>query len=225
MLNDFLPPTENLYKFISITGLFLFVLSFYPFYLQHKLAEQQFELIKNQAILRLDSRLLEKEIETIIYKLQSISNKFDELAKIHNEVIQLYKDKTESPQNNEQSEPNLALNDKLAELKNKLEETESLNKNNPSIEAFDKLIEKAKAVDIKGIELGINSKLISFYESEIDRLMYLGWFLSGLGAFLGSYGFKLWYEKIQKYNDLILEKQSLEGTNKQPHKKRIRLRA
>jgi hypothetical protein len=67
MLDKFLPPTDNLYKFLSITGLLLIVLSFYPTYLTLKFEEQRIEQDKNHKMFMAEVKILEQQNED--YKL------------------------------------------------------------------------------------------------------------------------------------------------------------
>ncbi len=66
MLNFLTPPTDNLYKFIAITGLlFIFASIFYPTFLNIQINEKISELEKDLEIVTIEIANLEKESNEI----------------------------------------------------------------------------------------------------------------------------------------------------------------
>lgn len=64
MLDKFLPPTDNLYKFIAISGLMFLALSIVPYYFSFQLGERKLEHTKNLEIFNigLESKMQKFEI-------------------------------------------------------------------------------------------------------------------------------------------------------------------
>jgi len=191
MLNFLIPPTDNLYKFIAITGLlFIFASFFYPTILNIKINERILESEKDIEIAKIESAKLEREAGEIELKL-NIEQKDVETFKENKNIV--------SPK----------------QLEAEVSDLEQLRKQTK--EATDIAAEQLK----KNIEIEYNNKLTKFYNDYFGLASNIA--LSGeiLGFVLMILGFGLWYQKVQKYQDLVLLKEAKENQNSTKTKKRV----
>lgn len=211
MLDKFLPPTENLYKFIAISGILLIIASYYPSYLTFKLGEQYYDLMRNQKILIADLDNINKRLSDVNQTASSLTEKYKEIEKKGDEIIEFSKQK-----NIKNKEIAKSIKQEIENYKYLQAEIEALKKRLESIDNLEEFRAKSEQQDIKNAELKVTSAQLEFYGNEIDRLKQLSWilFITGLGMI--GYGFNRWYTKIQKINDAILSKQV------DPKKKTIR---
>jgi hypothetical protein len=120
MLDKFLPPTDNLYKFIAISGLMLIVFSFVPNYISFKFTEQQIGYIGNQYKFIVESDQLIKDINKQVENQKQLIRDLEELPKKTNgenneKLLQVKKNLEEEAK--KLGEKQIAMNLKEAELK------------------------------------------------------------------------------------------------------------
>lgn len=216
MLDKFLPPTDNLYKFVSISGLLLIVLSFYPSYLNFKLGEQRLEHLKNYRMFMVDVDNFTKDLTNINQTSEDAKEGLKNLESKLNEHEQLLSKAEQAIKNKDLPEAE-KLSSQITENRKEAEkmflELKPLAAKLLASEDVAKLYERKNQQDIRQAELDSATELIKFYESEISYLQNLSRLLFILGLILTAIGFYFWYERIQKHNDLILVNQAQENAN------------
>ncbi len=76
MLNFLTPPTDNLYKFVAITGLLLiFVSIFYPIFLDIQINEKILEIEKDSKIVTIEATKLDRESNDMQRKTNDLQKK------------------------------------------------------------------------------------------------------------------------------------------------------
>jgi hypothetical protein len=203
-------PTDNLYKFFSITG--LIVLAFSILYPEIRSDEVQKKLID----LKGKYELLKYRQEVILAE-QKEMNSFSE-GLIKKQKKQLAARKTSRIQANEY--PNTDIEDYqqlLKDLKNKNEReyfefkikyNNDIVPNQKEINNYLASIDKQKLVgqqlDLKSIELSTVEEAVKLEVKKIDYLMALGLIGKIIGLIMAFFGFALWYFLHQKLQDEII---------------------
>jgi len=160
-------PTDNLYKFIAISGLLLIFLStVLPLWLIHNM---ELELIET-----------EEERDFISYELEILNNEIKLLEK-QEEFLQALSSNTKRD---------------LTKLNNK--ETKDIGK------------AEQKTIDIRKelMKSKIKSEKLSYLVSEITKLKLVIFIGNFIGIMFTSYGFSLWYRRLQKYQDEIIKNEA-----------------
>ena len=189
-MNYINPPTDSLYKFCSIVGVVIYVISFYlPWkmlaVLEDRIAKFSFEIENKKADMEYQNQYI-KHIEMIV-------------GLTDNATISLFSDSTNSK---------LQINNKEAYLKNRIIDTENKIKNIGEyklllLDAIRKNAISKAEIDLSGKEIGRISKRVTF----MQWVNIIGMIL---GILLSLYGFLNWYYKIQVYQDKIIKKQASE---------------
>jgi hypothetical protein len=189
-------PTDSLYKFLSISGLVIILLSVSSYIISfNKLKSEKIEFEKKAKLLDTKINYSTKDLRELILILKkdfpnklnvNYINKFDSIYKID-------------------SVNNTAFS--ILGIKYKLETIPSSDSNPAIFETL--LIELAdniKALDSNRIELNYNNKQILFKRKLLRGHLILG--ISGLliGIFLSFKGFHNWYYKHQIYQDILIKK-------------------
>lgn len=184
------PPTDNLYKFLALSGLLLSVFSIvYP-------AHLYMEIDKDMLILDRDIELLNigiRELNDKVKDFKSSDSEMEELLKKADEMV-------EKMVTNTSKQSITTAEESLAEVKK-------------SIGMFMK--EQKQFWKISGshqknlAEIGYKLKLIKFYSNSAKLIT--GFAIIGLllGLIMTVSGFTLWYCRSQKYQDQILQKQAM----------------
>jgi preprotein translocase subunit SecG len=211
MLDKFLPPTDNLYKFVAISGLLFIVLSFYPNYLNFKLGEQKIEHLKNLNILNIELKNLVEESEQISKKANEIKDKASELFEGMKKNSETIKSAAQNAQNKNIKTAKILQNEFLSNDKvNEISRNE-LNENELKINDADlQNQEKMKQQKIKLAELNSTSELIGYYNEQISWLKTLSKLIFTSGLIFVATGFYFWLVKHQMPNDKLLWNQSNE---------------
>lgn len=191
-------PTDNLYKFISLSGLALILLTGYKFlnFIDEYTKEKQivklkiYELKSKEEKLQKDLLNLEKLITSKGNNFYKI--KIDQRAKTktHEKGIRLYKKILENMLKYKPSQYDRIMSisstlDHIIELKSKHDELENFRTE---------------------INIGLEKLLIireAFLETSIIYTLFI---ISGLSFFI--VGLKLWYNRHQIFEDIIIKKQS-----------------
>jgi biopolymer transport protein ExbB/TolQ len=95
MLEKVSPPTDNLYKFLAISGLLLLILSvIYPYWISYRVMQQANEFFRDLRLLELENKQLSKLSEEIKSKGEELkasknitSEQVDEFAQRAEDVI------------------------------------------------------------------------------------------------------------------------------------------
>lgn len=205
MLDKFLPPTDNLYKFLAISGLLLIVLSFVPNYFNFQLWEQKYEYLKTLDIYVAELEKYNEDYGKFNTRLKELNQKYDESIESYKKHNELGSDiEKELKEKNFQKADELYksyLSDKkiIQDRQNNIKELKT-NIENEKKEIDKKTIE----IKVKKAEIDKTKNLIEHYNEEISRLRALSILIFVLGIIAAISGFFLWYYRIQKYDDLIL---------------------
>lgn len=181
------PPTDNLYKFISISGVVLLVLSIvYPSYLYVEAQRYIFEATRTLDLMNLEDKKYEASVERVNQAgglLERANKRVDELNTLLDEK---------------------PLNDAARQhLTNELMSLHDLLVKEQTIEEE----AKSNAAKIK-VEVEHNVRLSKYYYGWSTALIRAAIVGSLLGIILTSIGFRLWYVRVQKYQDILLTKQA-----------------
>jgi len=204
VIGDFLkPPTDNLYKFMCIVGLILFLVSVtYPPWLLHR---STLALLEAQR----DSELLQLEADDETNKHQAFMKQAkDEIAEGDVQISRL---KAISEQG--QNKSRLSTSERTA-INREIEAMEA--KHLQSIQKREELYKAAQdaALEVQKHSAALRYKTrIITWESWYGRIAMV-LCIAGLilGAVLGRKGFNLWSLRVQVYQDAILKKQAEQET-------------
>lgn len=178
-------PTDNLYKFIALTGVLLLLISiFYPEYQRIKIRDEITHYngeIKKLNIESNKSNSKLKDIKEQVEKLDSISN--TKSNSIVNDTIIVRTQVLEGPK-------------VLVDLSLQIDKL------------VDEYLSIRRDLSIQKVEVNTKLNLINDKEADLKDINELTNYLGGFSIVLSFLGFLLWYEKTQKYQDRVLKEQS-----------------
>lgn len=177
-------PTDNLYKFMAIAGIILFILAlFYP---EYRSGEINTEIVLYNG----EIKKLSVENEKAESKLKEIKQEIDIL---------------DTKANNKGSVVNDTLISRTRILNGQSDLVELSKK-------IDKLVIEwtliNRQIELKSIDINIKSELIENKRKDLKTLDNAINFLGPLSMLLTFFGFALWYEKTQKLQDKVLSEQT-----------------
>lgn len=181
-------PTDNLYKFMALTGIVLVLLSFIPFYYAHKLKVKTIQLNSEIEILRQQREWLTKDVndlEAASEKLIQRYDKYDEHAgrkDASDHVSELTGIKTR-------------IDKKAEEVLKEVSKVQELNRQRFVSEAQQRA--KHKELNYLLIIMRVGTFLSIF--------LFVG------GSIFAYKGFLLWYSRLQIPLDRIIKKKEKDG--------------
>lgn len=195
------PPTDNLYKFIALTGLLILVISVVlPAYALVTLEMKRLDLVRelNKTSATLDeAKTLGEEAEAATHNAQAASSQVDA-------AVARYKamPKSKHPSRQEANERLRRLDEIEAASQGLRDATQKLQ---AKTEEFGKKTSEAH-----------NRSIETDYQNEVLDTINLGFDLSKLLLLIGSFvgiviallGFVLWYRKVQVFEDRVLAKEA-----------------
>lgn len=207
-------PTDNLYKFIALSGIALVIVSILPFFHRYKLQVEIIRLEGNIDVLerqvewteadvnelKKESATLKKETATLLDKTYKFKDRVDKLKETH------ASDKDSVVNTGETSS---GIDKEL------LTETKDIIKKRLEIEErLFEIVEIHRKHKIKAANIKAKDKEHTYLKRMIYMESYVG--CAGLvsGLFLAIIGFTLWYKRLQVPQDLII-KQKVKGEQKQ----------
>lgn len=209
---DFLkPPTDNLYKFVAMSGLVLFLVSMtYPPWLSYRFSSSIFELEKDTKILELEIEAEETRRTDFKAELDAITADGDNTLKEVENLKRLLESQPSRAQKRRLIPERVALEQKYKLLKAQVEESKKgFNEKRATFMA------SSDALRRKQIELKSRLDLAKWAHGQLKLLGWVAIFFAGLGAFMANAGFIFWYRRVQVYQDAILRKQTaLESESK-----------
>jgi len=178
-------PTDNLYKFIALTGvLLLFISIFYPEYQRIRIREEITLYNGEIKKLNIESDKSKRKLKDIKEQVE----KLDTISKIKSNSI---------------------VNDSVITRTRVLQGPKELVDLSLQI---DKLVEEYLSIErdlsIQRVEVNTKLNLINDKEADLEDINELVNYLGGFSIVLSFLGFILWYEKTQKYQDRVLKEQS-----------------
>jgi hypothetical protein len=179
-------PTDNLYKFIALTGVILLVISLtYPEY-QKKTLRDEIEVyngeVRRLKLEKAKSIEKQKELKKRIAILDEKSN--CNCHSIVNDSIIVRTKIIEGPKD---------LIELSSEIDKLIEEYTQLNRD----------------FDLKSLEISTKLALINNKEYDLIEINELIVFFGPFSLFITFIGFLLWYEKTQKFQDKVLKEQAV----------------
>ena len=163
------PPTDNLYKFLALSGVLVLAVSiFYPFWQWYHIKERSIEVSKESEFLLADIDRMKTELESDLKTLTELQK--------------------EEEEGNYKGDPV----ERIQRLQQRNQQHMSL------------ALESRK----KSIELHSKQELLNLYSRMAIAITLAG--VLGIAGGLGTaaFGFGLWYTRLQKYQDMILQKEA-----------------
>jgi hypothetical protein len=171
-------PTDNLYKFLSIGGIIILIAGIYLLVLTDNGFNEKLDLhLRNRSILTIDSAYLIHDKQIIDNKIKKLCEKCDCKCNSKNDslwIIPTPSDPKYLPQR--------------AEIDNLIED----------------YFKKQKEISIKEHELEIEAKRVIYYQEAQSFYLNALSLFSVLGLFISITGFSLWFNKVQKFQDMAL---------------------
>lgn len=193
-------PTDNLYKFMAISGIVLLIASYLPVFLASK-------KVGVLARIKGESQLIDQEHDWVSKDLEILEHQMDTLI---TQVVELTGIST--------SEITMALNAGYSLTEIGKEKHTNLEKNQmkwEELEAkFQEQLKLQREQIIKLIQINTN---LEVHNSHLKMLLWwkrLTMITFFAGGFLSALGFGRWYTKLQVPQDLII-KQKMKGEQKQ----------
>ena len=201
MLDKFLPPTDNLYKFIAISGLMLLILSFVPEYLSFRYVEKLVEYENHQKRFITEIKAATNEREKLNERLNNYNEQLEKIVKDLNETR------------------------KAVNKKELIDQADEIIKNSNELSEYNKKLDQEfKKLFLTKNDLDTEGTMLDTYDDEIKYLKDLSRIIFIVGCLLIIFGFSTWYYKVQKPNDLILFNQATQDNqSKLKRAKRHRL--
>jgi seryl-tRNA synthetase len=220
-------PTDNLYKFIALFGLALFLFgSFFPDekitrgVAQTQDAEKAFQLAKIR---------LQRKVSQIGGALKEVQNRLTELG-TERQALQDAEKTQETKRESLMEEMKQQMKQQNLTLKAAKEVEAQMEGLNPELQALGEKVRKhadevrKRSEEVQGLqaremeladEIEIEKVNVKAFTDSVDELNFQVniWFWQSLGCIVVGFvmmlsGFQLWYKKIQVHQDAILQKQA-----------------
>jgi len=197
------PPTDNLYKFIALTGLLVLIISLVlPAYALVTLEMKRLEVVKE---LNLTSAALD-EAKTLADETEAATREADAANAQIDGALARYKAMPKSKHPSRQE---------ITERLRRLDEIEAATKD--LREASQKLQSKTDEIGKKTAEAH-NRSINTDYHNEVLETINVGFFFSKIlliigllsGIVVALFGFVLWYRKVQIFEDQVLKKAAMD---------------
>jgi len=193
-------PTDNLYKFIALSGVVVFLFfNIYPGIMIREVHDEIAQITTEQGELKLEVQFLEarkKELEDDIADVRNKLSKYDvddssEIKIIITELAEQLRDEKNREylkfvyEYQEYIIPEIKLNREIEEKSEEL------------ISTSNEMLLKLHRVDRK-------LELVGEKNEEVGDSMWSWWLGSSLGLLMMAIGFRLWYTKVQQPLDIKL---------------------
>jgi hypothetical protein len=190
-------PSDNIYKFITLSSLVIMVIANIYFFTEIRniyedLINVDIDIVK----LKYDVNVMDVELNNWYRGMENKLKKFIDTEKL--ELI----------------DTSFSKVDRISYLIDLTDSLESNQKDKvePILDKFGeeaiKYYKITSEILIKNDILEINNEKISVYYSAIKRLKIIYFILTPVLSILLVYGFRNWYVKVQKYQDVVLKKQA-----------------
>ena len=218
MINKIPLPTDNLYKFKALSGLILILLSFTPLLLVMELTSeatlikgeiQKYEIDRDVISVRTkdlsaESKLLNTQTKDLEIKVNNLKSTIEGLNKEVNNAHEQF--------NNSEEEKN-KYKFKLDQIQAACDEHSKLNKTYfDKIQSIENMTENISNLICKqrkiGVDLHTKNELLKNKNTQLDLFQILSIIIFFSGLYLSCHGFKCWYSRTQKFQDMILKNQA-----------------
>ncbi|MEK0337966.1 MAG: hypothetical protein QQN41_11090, partial [Nitrosopumilus sp.] len=180
-------PTDNLYKFMALSGIMLMLLVFIPVYRVHSLTTEAMEITGEIAVIGIEADYLKEKVSYLKDEKDELVAKSKKLL-IESEAIDSEK---------VQSEDNMSEHRELIEK--------------GLAEIYQKgmlILELTNEQEILLAESNNKNEIVIYKYKINDRMLLLARIIACGGIALAAYGFILWYRKLQRYQDRIVKNQA-----------------
>lgn len=212
-------PTDNLYKFLALAGIVLIIFAFsYPVSqirddkLQIAVAEKEHKIAKVRADRKVQrANDLRGNYKSESESLDSESKLLNLEYKEINEIVSAVDIQKTIPN---KSAANIeALNHALEHQKSLFAELDihrsKIAASNSNLKLIKEAMEEANdEVSLLNIQLEWHTHLLEEATNHLELFMLFVLLFGSGGFVLCNFGFTLWYNKIQRYQDAVLEKQA-----------------
>jgi len=190
-------PTDNLYKFMAISGIVILVASFFPFFHRYRLRLQTINLAGEKLILEMQREQLKDELKRIKeYDVDPILQHYDKLQEEIASII-------------DKKGPNAKIPTGLWKQSKGLE----IRHEEVSVEMKD-VLHRLREINVANIQILTKELEIKYILGIMRKELEFVLFASLSGIILAALGFSLWYKKLQAPQDLII-KQKVKDDQKQ----------
>ena len=192
MTSLFTPPTDNLYKFMALSGIVLVVAFFIPLVFFRQTAMEYLAQVRGSKELEVQEKFVNQRLETLKLRQQHLIDTKNKLQKRLEGV-------------------NSASNSETDKLEGLLKET------NSEIESIeDASHELSLNLALKRAQVD-SEETVNFNERRDSRvLIVVGVIWVVLGLALSFAGFWLWYKKLQRYQDRVAKKEAEDKVTSAP---------
>jgi len=185
-------PTDNLYKFMALSGIAIIIASFFPFYFQHKLHIQSLRIAGDKILLYSEHESLKNKTIRVLEKFDSTKQNvkyLHEISKLHKSkktmTMKEFEKFSNELQKFEASKPELVI-----------EET---------VEYIDDFLDKYHQLKALSIQIATKELELSYINNIIIKGVILFYFCALVGFILSFTGFSLWYKKLQVPLDMTMK--------------------
>lgn len=199
MIPEFLkPPTDNLYKFITICGLVLFLISItYPPWLYHRSAMASLSAESDSEMLQLEIKDLNRKRDQFIAAIKKETAESETQGARVKELTEQVSDGKLSAKERDK------INKEVEDMNSKHEASRKESQRLSQLE--DDAIDKVQRA---AVELEYKVR-INLWENRYGKVALIFCMVgSAIGLLIGRKGFNLWSLRVQVHQDAILRKQA-----------------
>ena len=181
------PPTDNLYKFLAISGLLLLgFFQVFPLLQLRELRNERIQISGEISILRID--------------LEHLRNETNRQYDANDSMIKAMEKRT--PQDSFWKSEKAYIDFMVSEYKYVRDKQ-------------DQAYEKRRLIETRIAQIDTKNELLEQVGSDIKYLRFAAFGGSIVAIVIGIWGFKLWYRKVQAPQDRIIARQASEENKKQ----------
>lgn len=198
-MNLHTPPTDSLYKFMAISGCFIVIVSIYwSFMLLNDLSKQKNELTIQLKPLEAEVEWLKTDMDSFRERMNNLVGEMESFSSKQESLLEVMEKEHEKG----------ILNQKKIEAwkETNKEKQEDFQIKEKSLRIADqKIMENSKEIKIKTAKINALMENLNNTAFRGYFIIFISTILSLFGFILATIGFKLWYKKIQFYQDCILK--------------------
>ena len=199
-MSIFTPPTDNLYKFVALSGIVLFLAGFLiPPVSFQETGMEYLKQLRGSDELQVQERFVNQRLETLKLRERQATDERDKLQK---RLVEL----------------NAASNStEVEKLEGRIKEA------NREVQSIaDASYELSLSLELKRAQVNFEDT-VSFNRTRDSRVFLVGgWIVGLIGFFIAPIGFVLWYKKLQRHQDLMCAKEAQDKLAAAPPDKQIK---
>ena len=198
-------PTDNLYKFMALSGLVLFIIStIYPTYYIDNLTSEVYETGTEIGLFKIELKMVDEKIKDVGHDVEQLRKRVDRYNL-----------------DGDTAKPMIDIDKILQKIKNAEYRDYLKFKYTYQSDIFPE-VRMAKEVDKKIKEndilrydgekrlylIGRKNQLIEIKNKKIENMLWKWYFIQTIGGLLSIFGFWLWYFRVQRLLDIKLKKET-----------------